>query len=47
MLKAVHEVEDMDGEVDNPVSSQEAWPCPRGETGTCERIIVWLYVSDT
>ena len=46
MLKAVHEVEHMDGEVDNPVSSQEAWPRPRGETGTCEMIIVRLYVSD-
>ena len=33
MLKAVHEVEDMDGGLDAPVSRQEAWPCPRGETG--------------
>ena len=47
VLKAVHEVEDMDGGLDAPVSRQEAWSCPRGETGMCEMIIVWPYVSYT
>ena len=47
MLKAVHEVEDMDVGLDAPVSRQEAWSCPRGETGMCEMIIVRLYVSYT
>ena len=47
VLKPVHEVEDTDGGLDAPMSRQEAWSCPRGETGTCEMIIVRLYVSYT
>ena len=40
VLKPVHEVEDTDGGLDAPMSRQEAWSCPRGETETCEMIIV-------